>query len=400
MVDTMSGFSGAPSGVVISITSPPTPETSLYIDPAQTNKDPSDTEFTVNVVIDDYTNFFGFEIELTWDSSLITYKSDDTSPLDSLWTSYYKSPTHDNAHYNLVATSTSTAASGTDPHNLFTFTFNIVKSCNFQLKSPIHFALVKLSDDATPTPNPIDARVADGMYYISGTPPDIEFKVKKSTTRENANYEYIIAPYKFEYCDWFEVEVYVTHICENSPLKDYDFTFTYDPTLVEFIDADYWGVLGDIGDVYYTCVGNEIRVWDDGTNGETWYGASGILFGLTFHVKFACDKDHVWRNCPSHDNFKTLDITITDVTLSFTESRTKTMGEIDIPVNPLLITINFIRGDVDCDGDVDINDIGLAAGCYGSTTQTDLEMYDLTCNNIIDIYDLVAIATNYGHNVK
>jgi len=503
------------------VTMTPAPVTAeLYIDPAVINKNPGDSDFTVDVTIENFESLMGFDIKLTWDSTLISFVSVDKTPLNSLWPGGWTVGYEDQGagYYRLAAVSTSTSASSTGAMDLFTLTFNIEKSCNFQLETPIHFALVKLSDDTEPVPNPINAIVTDGMYYMSATTPDLEFappyKTWTTTAHQSGgtdgfdvtisfsmsedsftwtfdadmedpdaqsnlntvgnsvnlqldgddsdNWFYVLytdgsyikveywtwnwleqgniadlgasvnaetdghvvwtipnslaadgtvkmmgsqpfgygflppegtvfagegySPWgPFEYSDYFTVEVYVTDICSDSPLTDYDLTITFDHTLVKFIQVDYWGIFGtgsceSLGD-------NMIHVW--GADGP-WFGDEGLLFALRFHVEFECTVEHIWRVCMQ--NFEEFKIEIVDATLSFTEGREILMDGIDMP-DPLDITINFIRGDVNCDGKVTIDDISTAAYHYETTE----EMYDLNCDGIVDIYDLVAIATNYGY---
>jgi len=77
------------------------------------------------------------------------------------------------------------------------------------------------------------------------------------------------------------------------------------------------------------------------------------------------------------------------------------MGGITMPAD-LDITVNLIRGDVGIDGNVDVFDLRLVAIFYDKT-QADPEWvtcskYDLTgVDLIIDIFDLVAVATNFGY---
>jgi hypothetical protein len=66
------------------------------------------------------------------------------------------------------------------------------------------------------------------------------------------------------------------------------------------------------------------------------------------------------------------------------------------------ITVNLIRGDADCDGNVDVFDLRCIAGYYDKKS-TDPEWstcskYNLvSSDNTIDIFDLVAAATNFGY---
>jgi hypothetical protein len=261
------------------------------------------------------------------------------------------------------------------------------RSCNFPLQTPIHFDVVKLSDNAQPVPNSIYAEVTDGMYYISATKPDLEFKVKKWNKTPPGHWEYVNPPYDFEYCDIFEVEVWVSHIHDCSPLLDYDLKITYDIHLANFVDVDSWGIFGT-GSWSETTPG-EVQVSGAGSG---WYGEEGLLFALTFHVEFSCIPEHIWKY--GNLNYETFNIEIIDAELSFAQGNIPMSG-IDIP-SPLTINVNFIRGDVNCDGKVTIEDISSAAYYYGKTAPPE---YDLTNDGVIDIYDMVTIATNYGHGM-
>lgn len=366
--------------------------TYLYIDPAVWNAVPANkcTDFTVDVTIENFDNLMGFDIKLTgWDTTLISCVGIDyTTPLDTLWPDGWEASIHEYGtdYCRLVALSTSTAASSPSAMDLFTLTFHIEKSCNFPLSTPIQFDLVKLSDNAIPTPNPIDAIVTDGMYYMSATKPDLEFKVI-------INDEPATAPYYVEYCDIFKVEVYVTDICCDSPLTDYDLTIWFDHTLVHY-EYIVWSMFGD-GTVEYT--EGKIRVHDD--DFDPWCGKDGRLFTLQFKVEYddPGEGEYIWRV----DNIlKTFKIEITKATLSFAEGTWDEAG-INMPV-PLDITIELIRGDVNCDGKVLIADISTVAAYYdkkeGETNWDTASKYDLNCDGIIDIYDLVTVATNYGYD--
>jgi hypothetical protein len=228
------------------------------------------------------------------------------------------------------------------------------------------------------------------MYYMSYTTPDIEFKVKKRN-RTSGVYEYISPPYEFEYCDKFEVEVWVTDICVDSPLQDYDVTINFNPGLAAYMDVDVWGIFGTGTVVYTPGTPSVVRV--SGAGGP-WSGSDGLLFTLTFHIEFSCTPEHIWKY--GSLNYMTFQIWIADATLSFGALGSKGMTEIIIP-SALTIRVNFIRGDVDCDGDVDVFDLRCVAAYYGKPASARDE-YDLNDDELIDIYDLVTLATNFGYD--
>jgi hypothetical protein len=151
----------------------------LYINPTPVNKVPSDngTNFVEAVTLSNFINLMGFDINLTWDNSLITETGVDyTTALNALWDSGNWHVVFEQSgagFYELAVTSTFTAFSNTNSSVLFNVTFNIVKGSTSPLQTPIHFALVKLSDNATPVPNPISATVTDGAYTMSA--PQVTF---------------------------------------------------------------------------------------------------------------------------------------------------------------------------------------------------------------------------------
>jgi len=363
----------------------------LYIDPPAVNKAPEDVDsfFDVYVKLENFANLAGFDIKLTWDNSLITDETVDyTTYLNALWGTnpgkwsvVYDQ--HGDGYYEIAALGLGTSASNIGASVLFKKTFKIVKSCNFELSTPIHFDVVKLSDNTEPVPNPIVlATVTDGQYAISGTAPDLEINVVG---------QYHNPP--FEYCDTFVLEVYATDICINSPLTDYHLKIQYGTHLAKFMGVAEWGIFGP-GTVSETTPG-EIVVEGAGSG---WWGDTGLLLKLTFHVEFANIEEHVWKL--GNANYETFNIAIIDATLSFATG-TIPMSGIIMPA-PETIRVNFIRGDVDCNGVVNLADIGNAAFYYVKTSADPLwismiRRYDLNNDGIIDIYDIVAIGTNFGY---
>jgi hypothetical protein len=154
-----------------------------------------------------------------------------------------------------------------------------------------------------------------------------------------------------------------------------------------------WGIFGT-GAVVYTAGATSVEV---SGSGSAWSGSQGLLFTLQFNVQFAVTPNHIWN--AANPNYMTFSINIANPTLSFTEG-TITSG-INMPAQ-LSITIDFIRGDVNCDGVVNIQDIRDAAYYYGDAVQPNgpaPPQYDLLNHGHIDIYDMVTIATNYGYGL-
>ena len=379
----LSGGGGGGGSIILSELTAPL----LYIDPAHILKGPSDVDsfFDVYVTLEDFANFAGFDIKLTWDSNLLIRTAVDyDTALTALWGSgkyFIANSTQGAGYYSLAAAAIGVSASNTGSADLFKLTFQVKEGCNFQLSTPIHFDMVKLSDNATPIPNPIIATVADGMYYISGETPELTFTLSEPDA------------HPWEECKYFQVEVRVSDIHECSPLEDYDVTIVFDTVYgvsPEFGMAVYtdisWGIFG-AGTVEYTHATptSTIRVYGAGT---PQYGDNLLLFTLTFHIEYDASPEHVWKYLTNeHRDFG---IRMTTGTLSFD------LGTLDDLVFPseLTITVHFIRGDVNSDGVVGLNDLAAMGYNYGLTGTS---IYDLTGDLIVDIYDVVALATNYDY---
>jgi len=362
----------------------------LYIAVTPINKNPSDVgkQFTVSVTLSDFANLMGFDIQLTWDNSLISFVSADKTPLSALWPTWNSAFENSGAgFYELAASSISTAASNSGASVLYTVTFKILKSSNFPLSTPIYFTVVKLSDNATPVPNPIFVTAANGLYTMNGASPDLEFTVLKWDKGTSA-WDPTSAPYQFVYGTKFEVQVSVTDISANSPLQDYDVKISFANTLASFVDVDAWGIFGT-GTVD-TSVANVVDV--SGSSVTGWSGTTVLLFTLKFEVQFALEADHIWKY--GSQNYLTFTIGVADATLSFGSLGSIGYSGITKPT-ALTIEVDFIRGDVECLGTVTSADIGDVAYYYGQPASVKPE-YDLNNDGIIDIYDIVTIATNYG----
>jgi hypothetical protein len=263
--------------------------------------------------------------------------------------------------------------------------FKIIKSCNFNLQTSFYFDLVKLSDSGYQS---IDHTTTNGLYQNAATKPSLEFELVDTNPAK-----------PFEYCKTFQIKVYVRHICAN--LKDYNLVILYDIELLRLTGLDWTGgVLGDSSDgaSYTELPPGTITIVD--TGGIVWSGDKGLLFTLTFHIEFDDRIEHIWRTSTPHD--LTAHVSFTNAQLSFLEGTIPLSG-ITMPP-PEDIVVHLIRGDVDCDGNVNVIDIRCVAAGYDKTS-SDPEWttgqywskYDLTMDNTIDIFDLVAVGTNFGY---
>jgi hypothetical protein len=260
---------------------------------------------------------------------------------------------------------------------------------------------IKMSIDRNEGPSPpppygFAAYWPQGAVVYDGTPP-ADPTTWGNLTLKSLGLEFALVdpnPNKpFEYCKTFEVEVYASNISGN--LTDYNFTIAYDSSLMKFLGVNHWGVLA-AGHVDNANPGT-IQIWSD-AGGQSYSEPRGLLFALTFHVEFNDDKNHIWRTHAPHELNATVSIRNDLGGFSFTNGSVPITG-ITIPT-PLVITIHLIRGDVDCNGEVNVLDLRTVAAYYDQDS-TDSEWpniskYDVTMDNIIDIFDLVAVATNFA----
>ncbi len=326
-------------------------------------------------------DLFGFDINLTWDNSLITFRDCNyNSTFDTLWSSGWS--VTENATgvsagmgwYKLVAfaLAPSLGFSTTGSQTLFTLTFHIERgSIVLLLQKPIHFLTIKLSNSASVS---IPAAVDDGLYQISSTTPDLELQLIDPDPAK-----------PFECGKTFEVQVNVSHVC--SLLTGYNLTIVYDTELFNLTGVNWTGgvlVAGSYMDSPHGTV-NVLK-----TGGGPWIGDDGLLFTLSFNVQFDDRIEHIWRTNAPQD--LTRNISFYDAQLTFTDG-TLPMSGIQMPAS-LPITIHLIRGDVNCDGKVSVFDLRTIATYYDQSTPAN---YDLNNDGTIDIFDLVVVATNFGY---
>jgi len=367
----------------------------LYISPASVSMTPSDvgTTFTISVTLSNFGNLAGFDINLTWDNSLISFVSADTTPLNTLWpagwTNVYEQ--NGNGYYELAAVGLATSASNTGASVLFEVTFQVAESSNFPLSTQIHFALDDLSDVMA---NPITpTTVTDGTYTMSGIMPGLAFQVEKFD-KKTSTWSAVTSPYDFECGNNFTVSVYVTNVAS---LTGYDLTIDFNSTLVAIPPVQTWGIFGT-GTVAYTNGAFGSSSVQVSGNGSAWTGSEGLLFTLQFNVQFAATPDHIWN--AANPNYETFPIYISDATLNFPQGSIPMTG-ISMPTS-LNIEIDFIQGDVLCTGVVGINDIRVLAYYFNQAVQPTgpaPPKYDLLNHGQIDIYDVVKVANNYGYGL-
>jgi hypothetical protein len=142
--------------------------TQLYINPPLVSEAPEDvgTNFTVSVTLSNFANFAGFDINLTWDGSLISFVSSGKTPLNTLWPAGWTTVVElsGTGYYELAAVGLATSATNAGASTLYNLTFQADRYSTSPLQTPIHFALAQLSDSNS---QPITATVTDGNYTMS-----------------------------------------------------------------------------------------------------------------------------------------------------------------------------------------------------------------------------------------
>jgi len=345
----------------------------LYIDPPLTLKGPSDvcTTFKVNVTIQDVKDMWGFDFNLTWDNSLITLVSVDfNTTLDAIWGHdnwFLVNETYGVGYYKLATVSISTSFNSTGPTPLATLTFHVEDPLsNLVRETPIHFETHKLSDSHW---TPIPHTTQDGTYRITGKKPTIKMSPTSVTCRR--------------FCENFTIMI---NVSDAYNVEDFKFELHYDTAFVDYSNVTW-------------------NAWTSGTinvdeaSGNITGSSSGsptsgnlTLVTIIFHAAY----HHIWKDLPGWTNNLAGTIFFQWANLSYPSA--PDLGYIrgglnQINVGPdVAYTFAPIQGDVDNDGDVDIFDLRTVAAFY-DTVNPD---YNLTGDNIIDIFDLVVIGSNFG----
>jgi hypothetical protein len=348
-------------------------------------KNPSDngTLFTVPVNISGVSDLFGFDINITWQNSLITLSSFSNASLNTIWPQGFFDVFYQTGPGYVDYAAVPTGGSGFNGNGtLFSLTFEIIDTGNFPLSTPIQFYSVELSDSHANAITPI---LNNGSYSMSATTPGIYFTLVNPKTAK-----------PWEYGKYFEVQVYATNI--TSSLTGYDLKVDYSTELVTFVQVQpETYVLGTptvdtstAGVVHLTI-----------SSGGTFVGNDGLLFTLTFLVQFNQTYTHIWRSNSSNLLTDTILLDTTYGSLSFSSGGTIPIGSVTTTTTTLTITIALIQGDVACKGQVNILDLRDVAYYYGQSTAdgSPAALYDIKIDsyNTINIYDLVEVAANFGY---
>jgi hypothetical protein len=372
-------------------TSPvPTPFTpEVYIDPSLIQMTPADigTTFEVNVTITGVRGLQGFDFNLTWDSTLLNLTNVDFNmELNNVWGSgnwQWAVNESGPGYYKLVALSTASSFTSTQPTSLFELTFTVDDpQSNFVRQTPIHFDTDKLSD---PQANAIVHTVTDGTYSITSWTPTLQMSPSNQMCRK--------------YGETFTVQVGVTEVFN---LTGFKFEIHYNTTLLTYaaISLNAWGS----GTVAADLVNGNIT----GTTSGQAISGNQTLITLQFTATYY----HIWKDeskVSGWQNNQSGLIYIQWANVSYSSSpdlsyvRGGSTNQISVGPD-FTYTFSPIEGDVNNDGTVNILDLRTVAAFYdvkqGDSMWPAASAYDLNGDSIIDIYDLVIIASNWGYQYR
>jgi len=360
------------------LTSVCVPRARLQISPSTIEKTAAEinSDFEVNVTIMDVQDLWGFDLNLTWDNSLLTLTSVEfNTTLDNMWGHdnwYYAKNESSPGYYKLVALSTSSSFTSTEVTPLATLTFRVEDPhSNFMREAAIHFDTHKLSNSSWRS---IPHSVEDGTYRITGGKPTLLMNPTAKTCRT--------------YNETFTVQI---NIANAGNVEDFRFEIHYNATLLDVADVSWnaWGT----GTYAVDEVNGNLTGY---TFGSTSISGNATMLTITFNATYT----HMWKvegKVAGWKNDQTGTIYIQKANLSYAGNPDLgyLRGGLDqINVGPdFNYTFSPIKGDIDNNGAVNIFDLRTVAAFY-DTANPD---YDLTGDVFVDIYDLVVIGANFGY---
>jgi hypothetical protein len=360
--------------------------TRLYVDPAVSTKYYDvDSFFDVYVRIEGVNDFYGVDIDLRWDNALMTYNTEDyTTYLTAMWGSGTWAVTTDihgvvsgEGYYRFIAVCTHVPPGFSTSGNqaIFKLTFNVLDpDTNSKETGSIHFATDKLSDSNA---QPIIHTTEDGTYEVWGQTPTIDMThaTGYSRTCREVNEPFMIT----------------VGISNAVNLAGFEFEIHYDQSMLKYVTSNIvWG-------------SGTISV-DEGTgvissHDITGSGSATTLVTITFSSSASFMR--IWKDLslqPVHDVTNPNGVSIESLTLHYTSLPDLSWtsgggGGISVPHPNFAYTFSPIKGDLNNDGTVNIDDLGTEASYYDSPNPT----YNLIGDPTIDIFDLVVIASNFWY---
>jgi hypothetical protein len=361
----------------------PTPTTRLYVNPSSVDKKPADvgTTFDVDVTIENVADLFGFDFNLTWDRNIITLVGVNyESMLDTIWGAgnwFMVKNQSALESYKLVALSTSSGFNTSGAQTLARLTFLVENTYGRDAQTTIHFEVAKLSDSSG---HPITASITDGTYRMNGVKPTLWMKPTDMVCRK--------------YPENFTNTINVTDVYGAT---DFRFELHYNATLLKCVNVTF--VSWSSGTAILDEVNGNLTGYmtGDPINGNV------TMVTITFQTAYY----HIWKKIPGWNNNLTSTIYFQWANLSYPSGPDLAyvrggLNQINVGAD-LNYKFSPIQGDVNNNGIVDIFDIRSVAAYYdvkeSDPLWTEASKYDLTRptgENVVDVYDIVVIALNYG----
>jgi hypothetical protein len=265
----------------------------------------------------------------------------------------------------MVALSIGDSFNTTGTQSLFILEFRVEDPHSTQ-ETAVHFLTHKLSD---PYWTPINHTTVDGTYRFTGGKPSLQMIPSSKTCRK--------------YGETFTIGVNVTGAYN---VENFEFEIDYNTTLLDFASVS-WNAWGS-----GTLTVNE-------TNGSiTGYTSGGLVNGTVTlaTIQFNATYHRLWRNLPNWTNDQSGTIYFQWANLSYHSSPDLAyvrggLNQIDVTPD-FQYTFSPIQGDVDNNGSVDVFDLRTVAFYYDTVTPD----YNITGEEVVDIFDLVMIGSNYG----
>jgi hypothetical protein len=354
--------------------------TRLYIDPYLTEKIASDigTTFDVNVTVQNVNDLWGFDINVTWDKTLLTIVGVDfTTTLDRVWGTgnwYFAKNESGVGYYKLVALSTSNSFNSTTATALATLRFRVEDPhSGLIMETALHFDTHKLSNSIW---TPITHTAEDGLYRITGAKPILSLNPTTKTCRT--------------YGEAFTIQI---DVANAGGADDFRFEIHYNATLLD-VAGITWNALGT-----GTYTADEVNGILTGYTSGSPLSGNVTLLTITFNATY----HRLWKDestIPGWKNIQTGTVYIQLANLSYPTS--PDLGYVRGGLNQISVGPDFaytfspIQGDVDNNGVVDVFDIRTIAAYYDTVNP----QYNLTGDSTIDIFDIVVVAANFGYTYK
>jgi len=350
-----------------------TPSTMLFVSPVLVEKAYSDvgSYFNVSIVIQNTTDLFGFDFNVTWNNTLITFNSSYYgSFLDAVWgTGSWQVVKSENGvgWYKFVAVSTKDSFNTTGSQPLFMLEFRVEDPQTYWLKQTmIHFTTHKLSNSEW---TPVQHTATDGTYTITGGKPTLQMTPASTVCRK--------------YSEVFTIRINVSSTIE---LEGFKFEIHYNATLL------------DVAGVTWNAWGSGTTDINETSGNMTGYtfgspkGGNVTLITITFNATY----HRIWKDLPSWANNQSGIMFLQWTNLSYPSGADLGyvrggLNQIDVG-SDINYTFSPIEGDIDNNGIVDIFDLRTVAIFYDQVNPE----YNLIGEDVVDIYDLVVVGGNFG----